>query len=81
MVLLGRRYWTEELPAWPLLRALARGDTEQANTIKNFYDEYFAVLERIHRARVNVEVRIELHQRHFTRYWRRHIQHPGGRTV
>lgn len=28
-----------------LLRALARGDTEQANTIKNFYDEYFAVLD------------------------------------
>lgn len=23
MVLVGRRYWTEELPAWPLLRALA----------------------------------------------------------
>ncbi len=25
MVLVGRRYWTEELPAWPLLQALARG--------------------------------------------------------
>jgi len=25
MVLLGRRYWTEELPVWPLLRALAAG--------------------------------------------------------
>ncbi len=25
MVLVGRRYWTDELPAWPLLRALARG--------------------------------------------------------
>ncbi len=25
MVLLGRRYWTEQLPAWPLLQALARG--------------------------------------------------------
>ncbi|TIC80866.1 Rossmann fold nucleotide-binding protein [Nocardioides sp. GY 10127] len=25
MVLVGRRYWTEELPAWPLLAALARG--------------------------------------------------------
>lgn len=25
MVLLGRGYWTETLPAWPLLRALARG--------------------------------------------------------
>lgn len=25
MVLVGRRYWTEELPAWPLLKALAKG--------------------------------------------------------
>ena len=25
MVLVGRRHWTEELPVWPLLRALARG--------------------------------------------------------
>ena len=25
MVLVGRRYWTEEMPAWPLLRELARG--------------------------------------------------------
>ena len=25
MVLVGRRHWTEELPAWPLLEALARG--------------------------------------------------------
>lgn len=25
MVLVGVRYWTEELPAWPLLRSLARG--------------------------------------------------------
>jgi predicted Rossmann-fold nucleotide-binding protein len=25
MVLVGRRYWTEQLPAWPLLQALARG--------------------------------------------------------
>ncbi|MDN5746058.1 MAG: Rossmann fold nucleotide-binding protein [Nocardioidaceae bacterium] len=25
MVLVGRSYWTEELPAWPLLLALARG--------------------------------------------------------
>lgn len=25
MVLVGRRYWTEVLPAWPLLRALSRG--------------------------------------------------------
>ena len=25
MVLVGRGYWTETLPAWPLLRGLARG--------------------------------------------------------
>ncbi len=25
MVLVGRAYWTEEVPAWPLLRSLARG--------------------------------------------------------
>ena len=25
MVLVGRRHWTEELPAWPLLEAMARG--------------------------------------------------------
>jgi hypothetical protein len=25
MVLVGREYWTEELPAWPLLRRLAEG--------------------------------------------------------
>ena len=25
MVLVGRRYWTEELPVWPLLQALAAG--------------------------------------------------------
>ncbi|GAB2880426.1 LOG family protein [Nocardioides pacificus] len=30
MVLVGRRYWTEELPAWPLLRALARGRPMEA---------------------------------------------------
>ena len=27
MVLVGRAYWTETLPAWPLLRSLARGRT------------------------------------------------------
>ncbi len=25
MVLVGRGYWTEEMPAWPLLRQIARG--------------------------------------------------------
>jgi predicted Rossmann-fold nucleotide-binding protein len=29
MVLVGRTYWTETLPAWPLLRALAAGRTMQ----------------------------------------------------
>lgn len=29
MVLVGRSYWTETLPAWPLLRALAQGRTMQ----------------------------------------------------
>ena len=27
MVLVGRNYWTETLPAWPLLQSLARGRT------------------------------------------------------
>lgn len=31
MVLVGRRYWTEHLPAWPLLRALARGRAMEAH--------------------------------------------------
>ncbi|WP_043846087.1 LOG family protein [Crystallibacter crystallopoietes] len=30
MVLVGRQYWTEELPAWPLLQALARGRPMEA---------------------------------------------------
>lgn len=25
MILVGRTHWTEHLPAWPLLQALARG--------------------------------------------------------
>ncbi|MFD5214630.1 LOG family protein [Microbacterium sp. NPDC058345] len=31
MVLIGRRYWTEDYPAWPLLRALARGRPMEAH--------------------------------------------------
>ena len=31
MVLVGERYWTEELPAWPLLRALARDREMEAH--------------------------------------------------
>jgi predicted Rossmann-fold nucleotide-binding protein len=30
MVLVGRTYWTETLPAWPLLRSLARGRTMES---------------------------------------------------
>ncbi|MFB7333606.1 LOG family protein [Streptomyces adustus] len=30
MVLVNRRHWTEELPAWPLLQALARGRSMEA---------------------------------------------------
>jgi hypothetical protein len=29
MVLVGRDYWTRELPAWPLLQRLAEGRTMQ----------------------------------------------------
>jgi len=31
MVLVGRRYWTETLPVWPLLNALARGRAMEAH--------------------------------------------------
>jgi predicted Rossmann-fold nucleotide-binding protein len=31
MVLVGSSYWTEELPAWPLLKALARGRPMEAH--------------------------------------------------
>jgi predicted Rossmann-fold nucleotide-binding protein len=31
MVLVGREYWTETVPAWPLLRSLARGRTMEAH--------------------------------------------------
>ncbi|OCG76539.1 LOG family protein [Microbacterium sediminis] len=31
MVLVGRRHWTETLPAWPLLRALAQGRPMEAH--------------------------------------------------
>jgi polyhydroxyalkanoate depolymerase len=45
-----------------LLRALARGDTEQANTIKSFYDEYFAVLD------LTAEFYLETVERVFQQY-------------
>ncbi|WP_102158249.1 LOG family protein [Zhihengliuella halotolerans] len=31
MVLVGREYWTEQLPAWPLLRSLAAGRSMEAH--------------------------------------------------
>jgi polyhydroxyalkanoate depolymerase len=45
-----------------LLRARAKGDHEQANTIKNFYDEYFAVLD------LTAEFYLETIDRVFQRY-------------
>jgi polyhydroxyalkanoate depolymerase len=45
-----------------LLRALARGDTGQADTIKNFYDEYFAVLD------LTAEFYLETVERVFQKY-------------
>jgi hypothetical protein len=31
MVLVGRQHWTEELPVWPLLQAMARGRAMEAS--------------------------------------------------
>ena len=31
MVLVGAAYWTETIPAWPLLRSLARGRAMEAH--------------------------------------------------
>ena len=31
MVLVGEEYWTETLPAWPLLQSLARGRAMEAH--------------------------------------------------
>lgn len=45
-----------------LLRALARGDTAQAETIKSFYDEYFAVLD------MTAEFYLETVERVFQKY-------------
>lgn len=45
MVLVGRRYWTDELPAWPLLESLARGRTMQADVhVVDTVDEAAAAL-------------------------------------
>ena len=45
-----------------LLRALAKGDHAQANTIKTFYDEYFAVLD------MTAEFYLETVERVFQKY-------------
>ena len=45
MVLVGRKYWTEELPAWPLLQALARGrDMEDSVHLVDTVDQALDVL-------------------------------------
>ena len=50
MVLVGRHYWTETLPAWPLLTALARGRAMEAHVhLVETVDEAAAVVSR-HRA-------------------------------
>ena len=46
MVLVGRTYWTETLPAWPLLRALARGrPMEDRVHLVDHVDEAAALLD------------------------------------
>ena len=48
MVLVGREYWTETLPAWPLLRSLARGRAmEQHVHLVDTVDEAVAVVAAI----------------------------------
>jgi predicted Rossmann-fold nucleotide-binding protein len=47
MVLVGRRYWTEQLPAWPLLQALARGRAmEEALHLVDSVEEALAAVGR-----------------------------------
>lgn len=46
MVLVGRTYWTETLPAWPLLQALARGRAMEPHIhLVDEVDEAAALLE------------------------------------
>ena len=48
MVLVGREYWTETLPAWPLLRSLARGRAmEHRVHLVDTVDEAVAVVAAI----------------------------------
>jgi len=47
MVLVGRAYWTETLPAWPLLRSLSRGrPMEQRVHLVDHVDEAIALLDQ-----------------------------------
>ena len=47
MVLVGRDYWTEEVPAWPLLRSLADGRAmEKVVHLVDDLDEVPALLSR-----------------------------------
>ncbi|MFK0220717.1 LOG family protein [Streptomyces vinaceus] len=49
MVLVDRRHWTEHLPAWPLLRALARGRAMESRiALVDSVDEVPAVLAAMH---------------------------------
>ena len=48
MVLVGHRYWTEELPVWPLLRALAAGRAMESYVhLVDSVDEAVAVVEAL----------------------------------
>ena len=47
MVLVGRRYWTEELPAWPLLEAMGRSrDFASTLWLVDGWDEVSGILSR-----------------------------------
>ncbi|MFB7981725.1 LOG family protein [Streptomyces vinaceus] len=49
MVLVDRRHWTEHLPAWPLLQALARGRAMESRiALVDSVDEVPAVLAAMH---------------------------------
>ena len=48
MVLVGHRYWTGELPVWPLLRTLAAGRAMESYVhLVDSVDEAVAVVEAL----------------------------------
>ena len=52
MVLVGTKYWTETLPAWPLLQSLARGRAMEDHVhLVDTVEEAAAVVERSARQR------------------------------